>query len=93
MMTIEQEIEHLIQFLKHPARFSVDLAGMLRISPIYGTTQHWEVYWEQIDDGIVYDYSKQFFDLEEAAQFFTEKRRYMCLGPDFNQIYNSEEKV
>lgn len=92
MMTIEEEIQHLITFLNHPAGFDVDMAGMLCIRPIYETIEHWEVDWEQEEDGVVIQYHKIFFTLEEAATCFVEKRRYLCLGLDFNKMYLEPEK-
>lgn len=85
-MTIEEEIKHLIDFLLHPAGFSVDMNGQLGILPIYGTIEHWEVYWEDVDDGMNCQFQKIFFTLEEAATAFVERRRYMCLGLDFNKM-------
>ena len=87
MMTIEEEIQHLIQFLSHPAGFDVDMGGQLQIRPIYETIEHWEVDWEEyLEDGTAARFQKIFFTLEEAATCFVEKRRYMCLGLDFNKI-------
>ena len=46
LMTIDDEIKHLVCFLSHAAGFNVDMAGQLRIRPIYETIEHWEVDWE-----------------------------------------------
>lgn len=86
MMTIEEEIQHLITFLSHPAGFDVDMGGQLQIRPIYETIEHWEVDWEEDLDGLAVRNQRIFFTLEEAAIFFVEKRHYMCLGLDFNAI-------
>jgi hypothetical protein len=86
MMTIEEEIIHLVNFLSHSAGFSVDMNGQLGILPIYGTIEHWEIYWEGAEEGMNCQYQKIFFTLEEAATAFVEKRRYMCLGLDFNKM-------
>jgi hypothetical protein len=91
MMTIEDEIKHLIAFLSHPAGFDVDMAGQLCIRPIYETTSHWEVDWEVDEDDengirMTLQFHKVFDSLEDAATFFVEKRHYLCLGLDFNQI-------
>jgi hypothetical protein len=90
MQTIEDEIEHLITFISHPAGFSVDMESMLVIRPVYHTVHHWEVDW-QIDEAdesgqlITMRFQKIFNDIKEAATFFVEKRHYMCLGIDFNE--------
>lgn len=85
MQTIDEEINQLISFLSNPAGFGVNM-DKLNIRPIYGTIQHWQVDWEYEEDGMVCDFYKIFFTLQEAATFFVEKRRYMCLGLDFNQM-------
>lgn len=90
MMTIEEEIDHLVKFLQHPAGFDVDMAGQLCIRPVYETTQHWEVDWEEIEGTINLKFYKLFGDLKEAATFFVEKRHYLCLGLDFNEIAMKE---
>lgn len=86
MMTIEEEVQHLISFLRHPAGFDVAMGGMIHIQPIYETIEHWQVDWAELDNGIILTYQKIFFTLEEAVQFFVEKRRYLCLGLDYNAI-------
>lgn len=91
MMTIEEEVEHLVTFLSHPGGFDVDMAGQLCIRPIYETTSHWEVDWETDEDDefgkrVVLQFHKVFDSLQDAATFFVEKRHYMCLGLDFNKI-------
>jgi hypothetical protein len=90
--SIEEEIKALVTFLSNPAGFSVDMAGQLSIHPIYGTIEHWEVDWEEEDEELIYNYHKTFLTLEEAAQCFVEKRRYMCLGLDFNKMALGEDK-
>lgn len=90
--TIEKEIEHMIDFLSHGAGFSVSLNGDLTIAPIYGAIEHWEVAWQEQEDDMIFDYQKLFPTLEGAAQFFVEKRRYMCLGADFVQMYNAPDE-
>ena len=86
MMTIEEEIKHLITFLDHPAGYIVDVAGELCIFPIYEMREFWEVTWKIVEDGVSIDLNRQFVTLEEAANFFVEKRRYLCLGSDFNKL-------
>jgi len=92
MMTIDEEIAHLTSFLSHPAGFGISM-DTLHIRPIYGTIDHWQVDWQSQEDGMICDYYKIFPTLEEASTFFVEKRRYMCLGLDFNAIYAAEAEV
>ncbi len=93
MITIEEEIEHLVAFLSHPAGFDVSIYAVLEIRPIdeCSPPEHWEVDWTGTEDGMECEYHKQFTNLQEAAQFFVEKRRYMCLGADFEAIMMKEE--
>lgn len=86
MMTIDEEIKHLKSFLSHPAGFIVDVAGELCIFPIYEMREYWEVSWKVTEDEISIEMNRQFVTLEEAVTFFVEKRRYMCLGSDFNAL-------
>jgi hypothetical protein len=86
MMTIEEEIKHLITFLQHPAGFDVDMAGQLCIRPIYEVREFWEVSWAEPEETVACEYHKEFVSLEEAAIFFVEKRHYLCLGLDFNEL-------
>ena len=91
-MSIEEEIEMLITFLSHPAGFDVGMGGVLTIRPIneYSPPTSWEVDWEEEDDNLVYEYAKEFSSLQEAAQFFVEKRRLTCNGLDFEAILLSD---
>jgi len=91
MMTIENEISSFTAFLSNPAGFGVSM-DTLHIRPIYGTIAHWQVDWQFEEEGMICDYYKIFHTLEEATTFFVEKRRYMCLGLDFNKIYEEESK-
>lgn len=92
MMTIEEETQFLINFLSHPAGFIVDVAGELCIFPIYEMREYWEVTWKITEDNISLELNKQFVTLEEAATFFVEKRRYMCLGSDFVKMAQEENE-
>jgi hypothetical protein len=92
LMSIEEETNRLITFLSHPAGFDVSMAGQLCIRPIYETVHHWEVDWEENEDSVNYRFQKIFNSLDEAALFFVEKRRYLCLGLDFNQIAMEVDK-
>lgn len=89
MMTIEEEVKHLVEFLSHPAGFNVGMGGILQIRPVDegSPPTNWAVDWEEEDENLVYEYEKCFTSLQEAAQFFVEKRRYMCEGLDFRAIF------
>lgn len=94
MMTIDEEVKHLIDFLSHPAGFDVDMHGSLCIRPICEDSppKHWAVDWEEVVDGITVSMEKEFpNDLAGAAQFFVEKRRYMCAGLDFEKMLWEEQ--
>jgi hypothetical protein len=87
VITIEEEVKQIITLLSYPAGYSLSLNGEVTLTPIFGTIEHWEVFWKEVEDGVVLDYQKIFFTLDEAALYFVEKRRYLCLGVDFNQMY------
>lgn len=98
MMTIEEEIKHLIDLLSHPAGFDVGMGGLLCIRPIDENSPpiRWEVDWTEnvyaeVPAACPYEYSKEFSSLQEAAQFFVEKRRYLCYGLDFDLALMKEE--
>lgn len=95
MMTIEEEVKHLLTFLAHPVGFEVSVFAMLTIRPIDENSppDHWEVDWTGNEDGMDCEYHKAFYSLEEAVQFFVEKRRYMCLGVDFEKILMTTEEM
>lgn len=84
-MTIEDEVAVFIYFLSHPAGFDVGCSGMLGIRPTDENSppRTWEVEWEHELDGYTVKSYRNFESLENAAQFFVEKRRYMVLGLDF----------
>lgn len=89
MMTIDEEIRFVKDFLLHPAGWDVDMGGTLCIRPISEDSPptHWAVDWEDVIDGITVTEEKCFpDDLDGAVQFFVEKRRYMCNGLDFDKI-------
>lgn len=100
MMTIEEEVQSLVVFLSHPAGFDVDLGGMICIRPIDESSPPdlWEVDWTEDHSAEVpaacpYQCAREFSSLQEAAQFFVEKRRYLCYGLDFEQILMGGEIV
>lgn len=88
-MNIEDEIVRLIEFLKHPAGFDVDMGGVLCIRPITEKTppDFWEVSWEERKESNVVVHSKEFLSLRESAMFFVEKRHEMQAGLDFEAEY------
>ena|ERR1700679_1241579 len=95
MMTIDEEIKFLTDFLQHPAGFDVDMHGTLCIRPISEDSPptHWAVDWEDTIDGITVTEEKCFpDDLAGAVRFFVEKRHYMCAGLDFEKMMWEEKK-
>jgi hypothetical protein len=95
MMTIEEEIEHFMTFLSHPGGFDVGMGGVLQIRPVDegSPPTNWAVDWEEEDENVVYEYEKCFPSLQEAVQFFVEKRHFMCNGLDFDAIAWEEVKA
>lgn len=95
MMTIDEEVQHLVAFLSHPAGFDAGMGGILQIRPVdeFSPPQSWAVDWVEDDAELIYEYEKCFPSLQEAAQFFVEKRRYMCHGLDFEAIYLDDSDV
>ena len=95
MMTIEEEIQHLMDFLSHPAGFDVGMGGILQIRPIDegSPPTNWAVDWEDQEGDVISEYEKCFPSLQEAVQFFVEKRRYMCHGLDFEAVYLDVSKT
>lgn len=89
LMSIEDEIDHLVTFLSHPAGFDVGMGATLSIRPIDegSPPTNWAVDWEEEDDNVVIELERCFPSLQEAVQFFVEKRRYSCNGMDFEKIY------
>lgn len=88
MISIDQEVEHLEKFLSHSCGFEVSIYDILEIRPIDEgcPPSNWEVSWKGMEDGMEIDSYKEFNSLHDACQFFVEKRRYMCLGADFEEI-------
>lgn len=95
IMSIDEEVEHLMQFLSHPAGFDVGMGGILSIRPTDEgcPPTHWAVDWEATEGDLVFDFEKEFSSLREAVQFFVEKRRYMCNGLDFDAVYLGAENA
>lgn len=92
---IEDEIKHIIDFLSHRCGFEVSLYATLQIRPIDEgcPPTEWEVYWKETVDGVEFESYREFTSLQDAAQFFVEKRRYMCLGADFESLLDDSTEV
>ena len=93
MMTIDEEVERLVAFLSHSCGFEVSVYAQLTIRPIDEGCPPtlWEVDWTGYEDNMQAEYHKQFPCLQEAAQYFVEKRRYLCLGADFEAEQMKED--
>jgi hypothetical protein len=85
MMTIDEEVRRLEDFLSHSCGFEVSVYAMLQIRPIDEgcPPRDWEVFWIERHDDIEFESYKEFSSLHDACQYFVEKRRYLCLGTDF----------
>lgn len=92
IIPIDDEVNQVVKFLSNSVGYTISMNGDLTITPVYKTLDRWEVFWKEQEGSITFDYQKVFFTLEEAAQFFVEKRRYLCLGVDFNSLYEEGEK-
>lgn len=95
MMTIDEEVQRLEDFLSHSCGFEVSCYAILQIRPIDEgcPPSDWEVSWKEMHDGIEYDSFKEFCNLHDACQYFVEKRRYLCLGADFEEILMGSSHV
>ena len=93
IMTIDEEVKRLVDFLSHPAGFNVNWGGLLCIRPIDECCPpvRWEVDWEETIDNQTVDSYKAFDSLQEAAQYFVEKRRYLLYGLDIEVELMKEE--
>jgi len=90
MISIDEEIQRIIHFLSQGIDYTLTI-GILSITPICSDEACWVVSWqEQIDDTIL-ECQKDFISLFDAAQYFVEKRRYMCIGSDFDTLENDNE--
>lgn len=80
----ESEIDDLIMFLKHPAGFNVDFAGVLCIRPTDECCppETWEVDWTDWDGNKLH---QNFDNLFDAATFFIFKRYSLEYGLDFEK--------
>jgi hypothetical protein len=91
MMTIDNEIQVLIHFLSHQVDYRITLEH-LSIESVCGEDDCWIVSWKEMDSGMELLCQKDFSCLFDAAQFFVEKRRYLCLGADFRELENSQDE-
>jgi len=91
IMSIEEEINLVYNLLVHPAGFDIDIAGLLWVRR-YEYPQ-WAVEWENCsNDNFDKKISvKEFADAKDAAKFFVEKRRQLCLGLDFEKDFSKEK--
>ena len=80
----DQEIQMLVALLSHPAGFDIDMGGTLCIRPIdeCSPPESWEVDWETRTSFPGMEY-KEFSNLQEAVQFFVDKRHELEMGLDF----------
>jgi len=89
MITIDEEIQHLLHFLSHQIDYTVAI-GTLSISSVCANDECWVVSWQEQDGDLILECQKDFVCLFDAAQYFVEKRRYMCVGADFDRLRESE---
>jgi hypothetical protein len=82
MMSVDEEIEWLTEMLSHSAEFDICIH---RVIYIYRNSDHWEVLWQDNSEGMDCECQREFASLEEAVRCFVEKRRYLCVGNDFDQ--------
>lgn len=85
MMTIDNEIQILVHFLSHQTDYTVTIEH-LSIGSVCSSEECWTVSWQETEDNIVYEATKDFRCLFDACQFFVEKRRYFCIGSDFREL-------
>lgn len=84
-MTREDEIDLIKRVLEHPAGFDLGLFVTLKIR---SHSDGYEVAWDKaadpkiLEDEYNKDYYKDFTNLQEAVEFFVDKRRELELGLD-----------
>jgi hypothetical protein len=88
-MSIEHEIDELIVFLSHPAGFEISIQDQLSIVPLLNGD--WEVRWFEDEGHATIDLIKVFTELNEAVKFFVERRHYLTVGQDFDQLKQQGE--
>lgn len=84
-MNRDEEIELIKKVLSHPAGFDLGLFVTLKIR---SHSDGYEVAWEKaadpksLEDEYNKDYYRDFTDLQEAVEFFIDKRYELELGLD-----------
>lgn len=92
-MNRDEEIELLKKVLEHPAGFNIGLFAALSIR---SHSDGFEVAWDKAADGTDEynkDYYKDFSSLQEAVEFFVDKRREMQLGLDIEAELMKEQNA
>ena len=89
MNLIEEEISHLTAFLRQKIGHVVTIDHLVIVS-VCGGDDCWMVAWQEDDDGVPLDCQRDFSCLEEAASFFVERRRYLCIGSDYLDLENED---
>lgn len=92
-MSREEEIKLIKEVLKHPAGFNIGLFAALSIR---SHSDGFEVAWDKAADGTDEynkDYYKDFISLQEAVEFFVDKRREMQLGLDIEAELMKEQNA
>ena len=89
MNTIEQEVTNLVAFLSQKIGHVVTIDHLVIVS-VCGTDDCWMVAWQEDTDGVPLDCQRDFVCLEGAAKFFVEKRRYLCIGSDYQDLENDD---
>ena len=92
MITIDEEISYLLHFLSNQIDYTVSIGATLTISQVCSDDSCWVVNWEEKDGIFILECQKDFKSLYDAVQFFVEKRRYMCLGADFDLLRESNDE-
>lgn len=85
MNTIEQEVSNLVGFLCQKIGHVITIDHLVIVS-VCGGDDCWMVAWQEDCDGQSIDCQKDFSCLQEAATFFVEKRRYLCIGADYQNL-------
>jgi len=90
MISIEEEVQRIVHFLSQGIDYTL-IIGTLNITPICSDEACWVVTWQEQFDNTILECQKDFISLFDAAQCFVEKRRYMCIGSDFDTLENDNE--
>jgi hypothetical protein len=90
MISIEEEVQRIVHFLSQGIDYTLTI-GTLSVTPICSDEACWVVNWQEQFDNTILECQKDFISLFDAAQCFVEKRRYMCIGSDFDTLENDNE--